>query len=142
LQNLKTHTDPKVKEKFDVYPKNVRGKLDTLRNLIIETANELENIAELEETLKWGEPSYIAKKGSTVRIDWKSKTPNQYAIYFKCTSKLVITFKEMYSDIFEFEGNRAIVFQMDNKLPTKELKKCIAAALTYHTVKHLPRLGI
>lgn len=31
----------------------------------------------LEETLKWGEPAYIANGtigGTTIRIDWKEKT--------------------------------------------------------------------
>ena len=51
-----------------------------------------------EETLKWGEPSYLVKNGSTIRIDWKSKTPDQYAMYFKCTSKLVPVFRSLFKN--------------------------------------------
>lgn len=112
-----------------------------LRKLVIKTASEIEGLEKLEETLKWGEPSYIAKHGSTLRMDWKAKTPNQYAMYFQCTSRLVPTFKTIYKNTFTFEGHRAIVFKLDEKVPENELKHCIALALTYHKLKHLPLLG-
>jgi hypothetical protein len=75
-------------------------------------------------------------------MDWKSKTPDQYALYFKCTSRLVETFREVFGDLFQYEGNRAIVFHLDQNIPVPELKSCIKATLTYHKVKHLHRLGI
>jgi hypothetical protein len=75
-------------------------------------------------------------------MDWKPKFPDQYSIYFKCTSRLVETFKKVYGNKFEFEGNRAIVFQLDDKIPKNELKSCIKAALTYHKIKHLATLGL
>ena len=137
---LKSHPD--IKKVFTKYPDLVNQKLHELRQLIIDTANDLESIDTLEETLKWGEPSYIVKHGSTIRIDWKHKKPDQYAIYFKCTSKLVATFKEVYKNDFTFEGNRAIVFNMSDRLPIAKLKKCITAGLTYHKIKHLPLLGL
>ena len=142
MKNLKINTDPRVDLKFKTYSKEVKLKLDYLRHLIIEVAKENETITEIEETLKWGEPSYLVKKGSTVRIDWKGKTPNQYAMYFKCTSKLVDTFKEKYKDTFKYEKSRAILFNLDDKIPKKELKTCIGLALNYHSVKHLPNLGL
>lgn len=136
------NTDSKVGLVFDAYPEHIKPKIIALRNLILEAANELESVQKIEETLKWGEPSYIAKKGSTIRIDWKKKTPDQYAMYFKCTSKLVTTFKEVYGDTFNYESNRAIVFKLGDVVPNEELKRCIKAALLYHTVKQLPTLGI
>jgi hypothetical protein len=142
LKNLEILKNPEVELVFNNYPETVRKKLLNLRRLIIETASEIEGLINLEETLKWGEPSYLTKNGSTIRIDWKESKPGQYAIYFKCTSKLVPTFKMLYNDIFKFEGNRAIIFQMNDKLPEAELKKCIKAALTYHQVKNLPMLGL
>ncbi|QLG44182.1 DUF1801 domain-containing protein [Costertonia aggregata] len=135
-------SNPKVKAVFDNYPKIVQKQLLALRELVLETATEIEGIKKLEETLKWGEPSYLAKHGSTIRMDWKAKTPEQFAIYFKCTSKLVPTFKTVYANVFTFEGNRTIVFNVkDKKIPKQELKHCIAMALQYHKIKHLPLLG-
>jgi len=142
MKNLNITSNPAVKDVIESYPNKVSKKLMKLRQLILETANDIEDINELEETLKWREPSYLVKKGSTIRMDWKKSKPDQYAMYFKCTSKLVITFKEVYGDKFKYEGNRAIVFNMTEKVPKEELKQCIKMALTYHKVKHLPLLGV
>ena len=117
--------DPKAEAVFEKYRGEIKLKLLKLRKLIIDSAIEIDGIQQLEETLKWGEPSYLTKKGSTIRIDWKPRTPNQYAIYFKCTSKLVETFRTVFREQFKFEGNRAILFQLDESVPEKELKTCI-----------------
>ena len=138
---MNVSSNPKVAEVFDNYPKSIRPKMLKLRKLVLETATETEDINQLEETLKWGEPSYLVKKGSTIRMDWKTKSPDQYAIYFKCTSMLVPTFKTIYGNTFNYEGNRAIIFKLDDEVPVSELKHCISLALTYHKIKHLPRLG-
>ncbi len=139
---MKLTSNPKVKDVFKNYPKAVQNKLGQLRELVLSTAAEIEGLEQLEETLKWGEPSYLTKYGSTVRIDWKEKNPEQFAIYFKCTSKLVPTFKKIYNDKFKFESDRAIVFNLNEKIPEAELKHCITLALNYHKLKHLPLLGV
>ncbi len=130
----------KVSEVFESYPDAQCEKLLFLRQLIFETASEI-NI-DLEETLKWGEPSYLAKNGSTVRIAWRKSKPTQYGIFFNCKTTLVETFKEVYCEEFTFEDNRAIIFELDDTIPVDALKHCITLSLTYHKVKHLPLLGI
>lgn len=140
FKSMKLISDPRVKDVFNNYPKGVLPKMMYLRSLILNTAEAL-NLDTLEETLKWGEPSYIAKKGSTLRMDWKKKTPDQYAMYFKCTSLLVKSFIEIHGDRFKYENHRAILFRIDDEVPEKELKSCIAMTLNYHNVKHLPLLG-
>ncbi len=142
MNKLKINTSPEFEEVFMKYPEEVRKKLMFLRSLITEVAEEVAEISDMVETLKWGEPSFLVKKGSTIRIDWKDKTSDQYAMYFKCTSKLVPAFKTVFGNTFHFEGSRAIIFEMDDKLPERELKRCIKAALTYHHVKELPNLGL
>jgi hypothetical protein len=132
----------KVAEVFNHYPQNIRKKLMLLRQLVLDTASECQDAESLEETLKWGEPSYLIKNGSTIRMAWKSSTPEQYAMYFHCKTKLVDTFKELYGDILKFEGNRAIVFHKDDEIPIDEVKHCILLSLTYHVRKHLPMLGV
>ena len=142
MQELKLEINPEVDSVFENYPDEVRDKLLLIRNLIIDTAKEAPEIKNLEETLKWGEPSYLTKHGSTVRVDWKAKKPDQYAVYFKCTSKLVPTFKKIYGDLFTFEGDRAIVFKMDEDIPVTQLKNCIRTALEYHRRKNKPDLDM
>ena len=134
--------NPDVTRVFDGYLDAMRVKMMRLRQLVLDTVSETEGVNSLEETLKWGEPSYLTKGGSTVRIDWKKRAPDRYSIYFNCNTKLVETFKRIYGDTFTFEGKRAIVFGETDELPVGELKDCIATALTYHRVKHLPFLGM
>ena len=131
-----------VADVFNNYPKQMRKKLMFLRGLVLDTAAETEGVTSVEETLKWGEPSYVTKSGSTVRMDWKKAKPHQYAMYFHCQTTLVDTFKELYGDKLKFEGNRAIVFHEDDEIPIDELKHCISLSLTYHGRKHLPMLGV
>ena len=139
---MQIKTDPRVNEVFENYPDFVRDKMQFLRELVIETARETKGGTKLEETLKWGEPSFVTKNGSTLRMDWKEKSPDQYAMYFQCTSRLVDTFRLVFNDTFQYEGKRAIVFNLNQKVPEIELKACIKAALTYHSVKDLITLGI
>lgn len=142
MKSLQIHTHVEIPSVFDSYPAAMREQIFILRSLIIETAKVTEGITELEETLRWGEPSYVTKKGSTLRIAWKPKKPDHYGMYFQCSSRLVATFKRLYNDTFTFEGNRAIIFELQDAIPVEELKSCIRAALIYHTVKHLPTLDI
>ena len=109
--------------------------------MILETASGADAVGEVRETLKWGQPSYLTKSGSTIRIDWRESSPEQYAMYFHCGSVLIDTFKELYRGQLDFEGNRAIVFEADEAFPVDAIRQCILLALTYHLRKHLPLLG-
>jgi hypothetical protein len=131
---------PEVAATFDSYPSQFKKKLLELRQLILETAAEIESVGEIEETLKWGEPSYLtpkSKSGSTIRIAWKEAKKEQYSIFFKCTADLVPAMKERFPDRFTFGGKRSIDFKLNQKVPKKELRQCIALALTYHRNKKL-----
>ena len=64
--------DPAVDTVFNAYPKPVKARLLALRRLIIDTAKTTKGVGALQETLKWGQPSYLTaetKSGSTIRID-------------------------------------------------------------------------
>lgn len=130
-----------VKHTFQLYPVAIQKKLLLIRQLILEVAEENDEVDKLEETLKWGEPSYLNKNGSTIRIAWKKSTPNEFGIYFNCKTRLIETFKEIYRDTFTYEGKRAITFKLDQEIPTEQLKHCILLSLNYHKLKNLPLLG-
>ncbi len=135
-------SNPVVLDKFESYPDFVRPTMLMLRQLILDAATETEGVGSVEETLKWGEPSYLVSGGSTVRIDWKPRSPDHCAMYFNCQSKLVDTFKELYGDLFRYEGNRAVLFDLNAQIPVLEMKHCLALSLRYHHIKHLPMLGV
>ena len=79
MKKLELKSDSRVKGVFDAYPPTVKKQMERLRHLVLEVAEELKEVSTLEETLKWGEPSYLTKHGSTLRMDWKKKSPEQYA---------------------------------------------------------------
>ncbi|MEM7214976.1 MAG: DUF1801 domain-containing protein [Pseudomonadota bacterium] len=117
------------------YPVSIEEKLSDLRHLVLSVAEETEGVGEIEECLKWGQPSFVTKKpksGSTIRIDAVKDEPDRVAMYFICTTNLVESFRELYPETFNFEGNRALIFKIDEVVPEEELKHCIAMALTYH----------
>ncbi|RBM32414.1 DUF1801 domain-containing protein [Vibrio tarriae] len=118
-----------VREHFGEYPENARIRLEELRNLVFQIASELE-LGEVDETLKWGEPSYSVKAGSPLRMDWKQKSPDNYYLFFNCQTKLVDTFRELYGEELVFQGNRAIVLTLSSPLPETVIKSCLKLALT------------
>lgn len=120
---------------FDSYPEEIKPTLMFLRQLIFDVASRTNGVGELEETLKWGQPSYLTtqtKSGSFVRIDQIKSQEGKYAMFFHCRTTLVDTFKEMYRGQFEFDGNRSIIFDVQDKVPVKELSHCVSIAFTYH----------
>ena len=129
-----------VQKRFEDYPAEARDKLQQVRALILEVANELQ-LGDVTESLKWGEPSYSVKAGSPIRIDWKLKSPTHYYLFFNCQTKLIDTYRELYADILEFQGNRAIVLNLFEPVPQSALKHCIEIALTYQQRKQRPLLG-
>ena len=127
-------SDAKVHKLFESYPAPVRANLIKLRKLIFDTAKSLDGVGEIEETLKWGQPSYLtpeSKSGSTIRID-ALKDGDGYAMYFHCQTNLIETFRELYPAQMTYGGNRSILFGTADKIPEKALRHCIGLALTYH----------
>jgi hypothetical protein len=129
---------PAIASVFERYPAKARLRLLALRQLIFETAGDLEGVGVLTETLKWGEVSYLteqSKSGSTIRIGWRASQPEHYALFLNCNTSLVSDFRTTHSDDLAFEDNRAIVIPIDRPLPKEALRFCIEAALTYHQEK-------
>ncbi|MCB1494270.1 MAG: DUF1801 domain-containing protein [Bauldia sp.] len=131
-------TEPAVAAVFDAQPAAIRRQLLKLRTLILDTAAATPGVGGIEETLKWGQPSYLTaetKSGTTIRIDAVRDKPGQVALYVHCQTRLVEQFRELYAGALGFEGNRAILVDVDKALPTGPLSHCIAMALTYHASK-------
>ena len=132
--------NPEVAAVYDSYPPEFRTRLLSLRELVLKTAALIEGVGEIEETLKWGEPSYLtphSKSGSTIRLAWKESRPEQYSMFFKCTANVVPAFRKKFPDLFRYGGDRSIDFALGERVPVRELQLCIALALTYHRTKNL-----
>ena len=131
-------TNSDVLAVFDSYPDDIRATLMVLRALILDVASQTEGVGVLEETLRWGEPSYItseSKSGSLIRIHHCASKPFDFAMYFHCGTHLVETFRQEFPSELTFEGNRAITFMLGDELPLDALRQCIVMALTYNLKK-------
>ncbi len=120
-----------VEDIFSVYPQKIRERLLFIRELIFQVWENSKAIWDITETLKWWEPSYVCKTWSTLRIDkirWKD---DMYAIFFNCKTTLISSFKEFFWDEFVYSWNRAILFNVSDKINTENLKHCIYMSLTY-----------
>jgi hypothetical protein len=135
--NASAPRDAAVANVLENYPKPIGAKLLALRKLILDTARTTDGVGALDETLKWGQVSYLTSEtgsGSTIRIDRVKSADNQVAVYFHCQTSLVETFRELYPEL-SYSGNRAILLDAGAPLPKAELGHCVALALTYHLNK-------
>ena len=136
---MKRFGDARVAAVFKAYPPAVRAPLMKLRDMMFEVAAGTPGVGALTETLKWGQPSYLTEEsgsGTTVRIDrLKDGDAGGYAVYFHCQSGLVGQFRELYPATFTYEGERALLFGAKARVPARELRHCIALALTHHLRK-------
>ena len=129
---------PSVAAAFDAFPAAARGRLAELRVLIFEVAAATPGVGPLTETLKWGEPAYLteaSRSGSTIRLGITRSDPPRCAIYLNCKTTLVEEYRAAFSDVFAFEGNRAVLLDPTRPLPEQALMQAITMALTYHRRK-------
>jgi hypothetical protein len=120
---------------FSAFPEGVRSRLLETRDLIFETAAEIEGVGPLTETLKWGEPAYLTDatgSGSTIRLGWFRSSERECAVLFNCRTTLVADFRDRFPDAFAYEKNRAILLDPREPLPEAALSVCLGMALTYH----------
>lgn len=136
--SLRPFASDEVKAVFDGYSGETREALLRLRELVFDVAENTDGVGELEETLKWGQPSYLTpktKSGTTVRISYIGSEPGSYGIFVHCTTTLVPAYREMYSDVLNFDGTRGIILNTDEDPPEDVLRHYIELALTYHSRK-------
>lgn len=125
---------------MDACPRSARMHLDTLRALIFETASDTQGVGAIEETLKWGQPSYLTrrpKSGTTIRLGWDD-AGTCISLFVHCQTSLVEAWRDRYGDTLTLIGNRELALRTDQPLPRAALQHCIAMALTYHLRKTAP----
>lgn len=127
---------PEVAAAFASYPDAIQTELFALRELILGTAAAIDGVGPIEETLKWGQPSYLTSEsgsGSTIRIAaTRPGSAHDYAMYFICSTNLVERFEHLFGDVFTYEKGRALLFDVGQAIPRDELAECVGMALTYH----------
>ncbi|MGJ5618676.1 hypothetical protein [Sulfitobacter sp. MF3-043] len=92
----------------------------------------------LDETLKWGQPSWRPMKprtGSTLRIDWTPKFPNRLSLYVDCKTDLAARMQTLYPDLPENDGQRHLAVALDVPLPEHAIAHLAEMTFTYHRAK-------
>ncbi len=122
-----------VEDYFNAQSDAASQTLHLLRDLVFEVAASNPDIGVVEETLKWGQPSYLTpqtKSGSTLRL--ATDKQGKPAIYINCQTTLADQVRNLYPDQFEIQKNR----QVQPLLPVHEMdaaiRHVIALVLTYH----------
>ncbi len=113
---------------------SIREGLLDLRALVYQAAAEDRWIGPLQETLKWGEPSYlteITRSGTTLRLAVKKALPDTYGLFFNCRTRIAERITDLYPDTFTLDGKRGLLFSAGRNIPAEEVKACISLVLTY-----------
>lgn len=122
--------DPAVEAAFNAFPQSTRTGVLALRDLVLETAGSLPKAQPLQETLRWGQPAYLAPKGSTIRLGGHKAA--SFALFVHCQSRLMGDFTSTFPGEDRIDGNRAILFDDPGQIDNTRHGWLIARALTYH----------
>ncbi|MEX0349348.1 MAG: DUF1801 domain-containing protein [Paracoccaceae bacterium] len=121
---------PKIEAAFAAFPPATRGGLLRLRDLIFDTAAALPEPATLSEELKWGQPAYLTRKGTTIRLGVPKHA--QFGLFVHCQTRLIAEFTETFPGEDRIEGTRAVLFDDQGEISAERHGWLIARALTYH----------
>jgi len=106
-----------------------------IREIIFEVA-QAEQVGDLLETLKWGQPAYLTPKtkaGSTIRLGMNKA--NAPAVFTHCQTTLISDFRQNFPGVFDYEENRALFPGNSENAGDAALAMFVKSALTYHRDK-------
>jgi len=127
---MRPFDDPNVAAAFEALPESTRKGALSLRDLIFDTAQSLPATLPLREELRWGQPAYLAPKGSTIRLGGHKSAP--FALFVHCQSRLMGDFTSAFPGEDRIDGNRAVLFDDPHQIDETRHGWLIARALTYH----------
>ncbi|MEM9438447.1 MAG: DUF1801 domain-containing protein [Pseudomonadota bacterium] len=120
---------------FQAMPAKSRELLLRVRSLIAAEA-EAEDVGDVSECLKWGQPSYVTarpKTGTTLRLACTAK--GEPALFTHCQSGVMEAFRQFTPASIRIDGNRAAVLSLGEPLPKAAVAQLVRLALTYHSAK-------
>ncbi|MFQ1699379.1 DUF1801 domain-containing protein [Loktanella agnita] len=130
---MRPFDNPAVADAYDALPPDVRDMALTLRDLILSVAWDTPQVGRIEETLKWGQPSYLTsetKSGSTLRIGMAKN--GGAALFAHCATNIISTYANTFPEADQIEGNRAVIFMRAQDIVPERVRLLIYHGLTYH----------
>lgn len=126
--------DKAVLKCISQWPEPARRSFSTIRHIVLDVASRT-GVGTLEETLKWGQPSWLPRKkgvGATLRCNWSAKRPDHISLFVHCGSRIIEMIQPLYPTSFQYEGQRGLHMVLDDPLPIDAIDHCVALTLTYH----------
>ncbi|MFK7835058.1 MAG: hypothetical protein AB8B60_02450 [Sulfitobacter sp.] len=114
-----------------------QAALWTCRTLFHEIAEE-NDLGPLDETLKWGQPSWRPTRprtGSTLRMGWSAAHPDRLSFFVDCKTDLASRMRDMYPDLPQNDGRRQLGIDLGKDLPLQAVSHMAQMTLAYHLRK-------
>ncbi len=124
---------PTVKAAYDAFEQKQRDIALILRDLVFEVAMDTPEAGEVEETLKWGQPSFVTpktKSGSTLRIGVTKA--GDTGLYAHCGTSIIRDYAATFPGDDRIDGNRGVLFSTADDIAKDRLRHLIRHGLTYH----------
>jgi hypothetical protein len=119
---------PAIAATFAAYPDTARSGLLALRDLIFDIA-DAEGISDLREVLRWRQPSYIAPKGTALRLGVPKC--GGFGLYVHCGTNVIPAFAAAFPGADVLDGNRGVLFSGADQIDPSRHGLLIRHALTY-----------
>ena len=126
-----------ILNQIDRWPETAQQHLLALRALFHEVAQDA-GIGPLDESLKWGQPSWRPRKarmGTTLRLNWSPDAPAHLAAYVDCKTDLASQMSTRFPGQFHYAGRRAMSFALAQPMPEAALRQLALLTFTYHRAK-------
>ena len=92
-------------------------------------------IGDLDESLKWGQPSWRPIKprtGSTLRVSWDSGDPDHLPLFVDCKTDLASRMQSLYPDLPQNDGRRRLAVDLTQPLPEQAIAHLAQMTFCYH----------
>ncbi len=117
---------PEVNAAFEAIDPAPRRVLLAVRDLILNEAGDVP----VEEALRWGQPAYLTKKGTTIRLGVsKAGLPS---VFTHCQSSVMSDVQAVAGEGLIWDGNRGVSWRVEDDLPEAVLRILARRALRYH----------
>ena len=127
------YANQKVAAAYAAFPQDSLAIAIALRELVLETARTMPEVGPVTESLKWGQPSYVVKKGTALRI--AVPKGGGCGLYAHCQSGVIAHYAATVAGPDKIDGTRGVIFQTVDDVVPERLRLLIRHALTYHKAK-------
>jgi hypothetical protein len=117
-----------VRDALAAAPVRAQAGLWALRALVLRVSAE-EGIA-VTEGLRWGQPAFLAPRGSTILIGVPKGAT--FALFVHCQTSLIRDFRAGPGAAMRFDGQRAVLFDTVDQIDAVALPFLIRRALRWH----------